>query len=235
MTSGARRPLRRGNWSVQELERLRHLLPRRGIADTALLLRRSAGSIERKARDLFTGLPRKTAWTGDQDLALRRSWGALEVRLLGQLLGRSQQDVRRRAEVLRARRRTGPWTRSEEQLLKELYGTRSDEDLEVCLQRSRHDIAESASRLCLSKDKRFVKARTPDGRRMPRWAAVEVQRLRVLYPDHENLEIARQLRRSVASVANKAHQLGLRKSAALLARIGRANVALRYREVLGPE
>ena len=42
------------------------------------------------------------------------------------------------------------------------------------------------------------------------------------------LEIARELGRSVASIANKANQLGLRKSPALLARIGRANVAIRY-------
>src|SRR5690606_31963515 len=40
---------RRGNWSVTELDRLRQLLPRRGVADTALLLRRSPESVARKA------------------------------------------------------------------------------------------------------------------------------------------------------------------------------------------
>ena len=35
-------PLRRGNWSVQELARLRLLLPQRGVEQTAVLLRRSA-------------------------------------------------------------------------------------------------------------------------------------------------------------------------------------------------
>ena len=33
------RGLRRGNWSVQELERLRLLLPQRGVEGTAALLR----------------------------------------------------------------------------------------------------------------------------------------------------------------------------------------------------
>jgi len=41
------RNLRRGNWSVQELERLRHLLPRRGVDDAARLLRRSPESVRR--------------------------------------------------------------------------------------------------------------------------------------------------------------------------------------------
>jgi hypothetical protein len=227
-----RLPLRRGNWSVQELERLRQLLPRRGVADTARLLRRSAASIERKAGELLASPIRRTVWTADQDLALRRSWGALEPRLLAQILGRSQLDVRRRAEELRSRRRSGSWSRAEDRLLKELFGTRSDEDLEVCLQRPRAEIAVAAARLCLSKDKRFVKARVRAGaQRMPRWTGAEIRRLEELYPDHENLEVARQLRRSVASVANKANQLGLRKSPELLARIGRTNIALRYRDV----
>jgi hypothetical protein len=227
-----RQPLRRGNWSVQEFERLRFLLPRRGVTETARLLRRSAASIERKANELLSSPIRRTVWTAEQDLALRRSWGALEVRLLAQILGRSQLDVRRRAEVLRLRRRSGPWTRAEERLLKELFGTRSDDDLEVCLQRPRAEIAAAAARLCLSKDKRFVKARVRGtAQRMPRWTPAEVRRLQELYSVHLNIEVAQVLRRSVASVANKANQLGLAKSPELLARIGRANVALRYRDV----
>ena len=47
------RPLRRGNWSVQELERLRLLLPHRGVAQTAALLRRSPDSVQRKALALL--------------------------------------------------------------------------------------------------------------------------------------------------------------------------------------
>jgi hypothetical protein len=52
--------------------------------------------------------------------------------------------------------------------------------------------------------------------------------LRAAYRDNDNLEVARKLGRSVVSVANKAWQLGLQKSAAALARIGRANVAHRF-------
>jgi hypothetical protein len=64
---------------------------------------------------------------------------------------------------------------------------------------------------------------------MPRWTPPEVERLRAIYPDRDNLAVAQALGRTVTSVANKANQLGLRKSPLLLADIGRANVSLRYR------
>lgn len=229
---GKRKGRRRGNWSVQELERLRNLLPRRGVADTALLLRRSIESVRRKALHLFRAPARAAPWSADDDLVLRRSWGAVEPRLLAVILARPLHQVLRRAADLRATPRTGAWRRDELRLLKECYGTRTDEDLEVCLRRPRAEIALAARRLCLSKDKRFTKVRlrATDGRgsAMPRWTPPEVRRLRAIYPERDNLEIARLLGRSVASVANKANQLGLRKSPGLLARIGRANVAVRY-------
>jgi hypothetical protein len=66
-------------------------------------------------------------------------------------------------------------------------------------------------------------------RPMPRWTAAQVDRLRELYPEHDNLAVAKALGRTVTGVANKANQLGLKKSSALLATIGRQNVGLRYR------
>ena len=227
-----RRTRRRGNWSVQELERLRYLLPRRGVADTAVLLRRSADSIRRKAIQLFTRKRRSAAWSAEDDALLRQSWGAVEPRLLSAILGRFLPEILHRVADQRACVRAGAWNRSELRQLKELYGTRTDEDLEVCLQRGRDDIKETASRLCLSKDMRFAKQRMSPaiaGRmRMPRWTPAEMARLREVYPENDNLAVARDLGRSVASVANKANQLGLRKNPALLARIGRRNVAVRY-------
>jgi hypothetical protein len=147
--------------------------------------------------------------------------------------------------VLRATQRSGAWTRAERQRLKDLYGTRTDEDLEVCLSRSREAIVAMAQKLCLAKDKRFaahVAARQAAGAsaaalaepgallraRMPRWSPAETERLRALYPDRDNLTVAKELGRTVTSVANKANQLGLKKSPGLLADIGRANVGVRY-------
>ena len=155
------------------------------------------------------------------------------------MVGRPTGEVRRRAEELRRGLRSGPWTRKEQRALKKLYGTRRDEDLEVCLLRARAEIRIVAEKLCLAKDKRFqaraqlapeVGASGSRRRSMPRWNADEVQRLRQLYPDHDNLSVARSLGRTVTSVANKAHQLGIKKSAEMLADIGRANISLRYRD-----
>jgi hypothetical protein len=232
------RQLRRGNWSVQELGRLRQLLPRRGVVDTALLLRRSEASVQRKALELLRVPPRRGAWTASDDERLRESWGAVEPRLLGPMLGRPVADVLRRAQELQARPAKGAWTRSDLATLKDLYGTRSDVDLEVCLLRPRAEIAAMAARLCLAKDKRFV-AHGPQQRaavaaapapaqRMPRWRGDEVEHLRRIYADADNLAIARRLGRTVTSVANKAYQLGLHKSPRLLADIGRQNVGIRY-------
>ena len=234
------RRLRRGNWGVQELERLRQLLPRRGVADTALLLRRSEASVLRKAMDLLRVPARRGAWTASDDERLRESWGALDPRLLAPMLGRPVAEVRKRAVELRNSLRSGPWSRGEIQALKELYGTRRDDDLEIGLLRPAAEIERMARRLCLAKDKRFAALAAKDTgglvgvvagvsrREMPRWSSAEIDRLRELYPDRDNLSVARELGRTVASVANKANLLGLKKSAGLLAEIGRSNVVLRY-------
>lgn len=235
----SQRPLRRGNWSVQELERLRGLLPRRGVEATAGLLRRSPESVLKKALSLLRVPPRRGDWTEGDDRLLRLSWGAVDARLLGPMLGRPTAEVRRRAAQLRAQPRVGAWSPAEQKLLKQLYGTRDDRDLEVCLQRPEREIAAVAQRLCLAKDKRYLARWSgPSPRpasearerraRMPRWTAAEIQRLRAVYPDHDNLTVARQLGRSVTSVANKANQLGLKKSSAVLAAIGRTNISIRY-------
>lgn len=234
------RGLRRGNWSVQELERLRQLLPRRGVVAMAALLRRTADSVQRKALELLRVPARRGDWTESDDAVLREAWGAVDVRLLAAMTGRSPGEVRRRSLELRSRLRSGRWQREEQQRLKDLFGTRRDADLEVCLQRAEADIVAMAGAMCLAKDKRFTAQEAAGHRpsdavpaaslrpRMPRWNAADVERLRALYADHDNLTVARLLGRSVTGVANKANQLGLKKSPALLAAIGRINVAVRH-------
>lgn len=236
------RPLRRGNWSVQEMARLRQLLPWRGVAATAALLRRSPESVERKAVELLRAPARRGPFAGADDQLLRDAWGAVDARLLGVMLGRTPAEVRVRAAELRARPQSGPWTSKERLRLKRLYGTRSDADLEVCMLRRVADLTAMARDLCLAKDKRHAAAARPVGpapsaavarTRMPRWAATEVARLRELYPTLDNLAVAQALGRTVTSVANKANQLGLHKDGAVLAAIGRANVSRRYRPAEG--
>ncbi len=246
--------LRRGNWSVQEMERLRLLLPFRGVRQTAALLRRSPESVHRKAQALLRVVPQKEQWTAVDDMQLREAWGALELDLMAAMLGRPESEVCKRAGELRERLKSGPWTREDRRLLKKLYGTRADEDLVVSLMRSRSDIVSAARRMCLAKDKKLLldesapdfdksvdsvsvkskksKRKPLDSKRMrmPRWTSEEIDRLTLLYPNHDNLAVARELGRSVTSVANKAFQLRLKKSASLLTAIGRSNISNRYTE-----
>lgn len=219
---------RRGPWSALELARLRELYPRSRLDTIATLLRRSPEGVRRRAQQMFRQPIRRGAWTADDDAQLRLGWGAVELRDLAVVLGRAQRDIRRRAEILRALRKRGPWDQSEERLLRRLFGHRSERDLEVCLSRAADDIAATARRLCLGKDKR-IRAGSGGAERMPRWTPQEVARLVALYPRNENVVVARQLDRSVASVANKASQLRLRKRGDLLEQIGRRNVAARGR------
>jgi hypothetical protein len=221
---------RRGNWSTQELEKLRSLYPRSGEHQVARLLGRSVESVRRKAEELFCRPNKRDPWTREEDDALRKAYGLLNPAALGLVLGRSQRDVNQRIRRLRTQLRTGPWTNREQLLLKRVYGTRSDHNLVACLSRPRAEILRMASRLCLSKDKRFLAAgRSQAPQSMPRWSPGEVSRLRLLYPHMDNLQIARLLGRSVASIANKANQLRLSKAASLRKRIGRRNVTVRYR------
>ena len=222
---------KKGNWSSEELERLRLLYPRCSEDRIVSIMNRSPESVRRRARELFQRPVWRREWTADEDLQLRISYGVLDLRYLALVLARNQRDVQERIEFFRQNRWRGAWTRAETLLLKQLYGSRSDVDLEVCLSRSRVQIARLARQLCLSKDKRFVaavpsasEARKP----MPRWSSEDERRLTALYPHRDNLEIARHLGRSVASVANKASQLGLKKSPKVLREMGRKNVAVRY-------
>lgn len=227
------RGMRKGNWSSQELERLKILYPQSGERHVASLLRRSAASVRRKTTEMFRRKNTKGDWSPKEEEQLRLSYGVLNLRALCLVLARSRRDVTERIRILRQKRR-GPWTRGEELFLKRIFSNRSDEDLEVCMSRSHRQIARTAARLCLAKDKKFtagagslaVARRTT----MPRWTAAEVVRLQELYADRDNLELARALGRSVTSVANKASQMGLKKSHLVLAEIGRQNVGRRYSE-----
>ena len=114
--------------------------------------------------------------------------------------------------------------------LKKIYGTRTDEDLSLIFGRSVDSIKRMAQRLCIAKDKAFLRRQSGGSKatRMPRWKKEELEVLRRMYPTHSNLEIAQRLDRSVKSVVSKAHNMGLKKDPARLREMGRENVSLRY-------
>lgn len=219
---------KRGNWSGGELGRLKTLYPTCSEERVASLMNRSVESVRIRAKHVFHRPVVRGDWSGDEDLQLRVSYGVLDIKRLALVLARSERDIRERVRFLRKQRRRGAWTSAEIAMLKRLYGSRTDEDLEVCLSRGRRQIAKQAAELCLCKDKRAGAGNGQAKVRMPRWSLDEEELLAEIYPDHDNLEIARRLGRTVASVASKANLLGLKKSPSALREMGRRNVSIRY-------
>lgn len=113
-------------------------------------------------------------------------------------------------------------TQEQVQQLKLLYGRRSDRELARHFGVATSHIEDMARSLALGKDKATFR-----GRRMPRWTRQQLSTLIDLYPEMDNLEIARRIGRTVKSVSSKAHQLKLKKSVHRLERMGRQNVARR--------
>ncbi len=217
--------MKRGNWSVPEIERLRVLFPRTSPARTARLLDRSVDSVLRRARQVFAADRRVGPWTETDDRTLREAVGVHDLDTMALLVARAPEDVAARLAELHANQRRGPWLDDELSLLKRLHGTRTTRQLVLVLGRSPLDVERKARELCLGKDKA---APTSGPTRMPRWNAESLARLRELYPTRDNLEIARLLNRTVSSVTNKASQLGLTKGRAALQRMGRRNVRRRW-------
>jgi len=121
------------------------------------------------------------------------------------------------------------WSRAEIALFKGIHGTHTDEDLARFFGRSLENVLELARELRLAKDKAWRKQLTgPRSTRMPRWTSAEVRQLRSQYATRANVELARELGRTVASVVSKARLMKLKKSARRLSDMGRENVSVRY-------
>jgi hypothetical protein len=229
---GEERPAgpRRGRWSQVEEAVLKALYGLRDVKAIARELNRSEESVRRKAEELFRGPRRSGPWTSQEVERLKGFLGLNAPEVIARILGRPQEEVDRQIFALGRIRRDGEWTREELQHFRRVYGTRSDDDLSLIFGRTLRSVRTLARELCLAKDKAFLKRQRGAGAtRMPRWGQDELRLLRELYPSTSNLEIARQLERSVKSVVSKAHHLGLKKAAERLEEMGRQNVSLRYR------
>lgn len=188
-------------------------------------------SVRKMAEQVFPQATRRGPWTAGEVQELKKYVGATTEDVIARVLGRTPEEVKRQITELGRIQEAGRWTQADVAELKRIYGTRTNEDISIILGRPVEAIDRQAAKLCLAKDKAFLRklAGTPSTR-MPRWSAEEIELLRKLYSDHSNLEIAQQLDRSVKSVVSKAHNLDLKKNRTRLEEMGRENVSLRYRK-----
>ncbi|MBL8804166.1 MAG: hypothetical protein JNN27_19330 [Planctomycetes bacterium] len=211
------------------MDRLRDMYGLRPDEAIARDLGRTPQSVRKMADELFRAATKQGPWTADDIQQLKRYLGASAPETIARILGRDLAEVQEQIVELARVQHNARWTREENAELRRLYGTRSDSDLAVIFGRSLEAVERQARKLCLAKDKAFIKRVAGEGAtRMPRWSHAELDLLRELYPRTSNLDIAQRLQRSVKSVVSKAHHMGLKKELERLQEMGRENVRLRY-------
>lgn len=220
-------------WSTADTE---HLLENFGEKDHRVLAREigcTADELHAEARRVYgaRNVELKTGpWSAEELKSLKRYLGAVEVDLIARMIGRSTDSIESKLVELAANLKDEALETRAHVDFKRLYGTRADEDLALIFERRLEVIRALAAELCLSKDKGFMRRRAGQGGRtkMPRWSAEELEQLREIYPTLSNLDIAKELGRSVKSIVSKAHSLRLKKDKARLRKMGQENVQLRH-------
>jgi len=222
---------RRGRWSQTEIARLKELYGLREEAVIARELGRSVASVRKMAETVCRAEPRQGPWTANEVQRLKSYLGVTTPEVISRLLGRDEAEVREHITDLGRIQMDSEWSRDELLDFKRIYGTRTDEDLTRIFGRPLEEIERVATEYALAKDKAFLRRLKGDvATRMPRWTQAELDRLSEIYAQISNLEIARELGRSVKSVVSKAHNLGLKKDLRRLREMGRQNVSFRYRD-----
>lgn len=221
---------RRGRWSQAEIGRLREFYGLRDDEAIAKEMCRPVESVQKMAEQIFATTRRTGPWTTGEIERLKQYIGASTPDVIGRVFGRPLEEVQFQISELARVKRTGAWSQDEVVAFKRLYGTRTEADLAVVFGRTEESVQRLAVKLCLAKDKAFVrKLRGTASTKMPRWSDAEIGRLKEMYGMNSNLEIALDLNRSVKSVVSKAHNLGLKKTSGRLQEMGRQNVNLRYK------
>lgn len=224
---------RKGRWSQAEIARLKDMWGLRDDKSIARDLQRSPASVRRMAEAIYRSAGKTGPWSALEIKQLKRYLGASTSEVIARILGRERVEVDSKIlELGRIRQPNQRWTRDETLRFKRIYGTRSDEDLGAIFGRQVEEVARHAGKLCLAKDKAFLRRLNGNGAtRMPRWGTEELSYLRESYPLASNIEIAKHLNRSIKSVISKAHHIGLKKTTERLREMGRENVSLRYNGV----
>lgn len=241
--------LKRGNWSVEELDKLRQQYGRRSLLQLARELRRTKEAVVQRAKISFRRKLKPEKLTRADEAVLRTMIGVAEVEIMELVLSRRRVEIRKVLKSWAVASRTGgsrkgrfqPW---ELRYLKNYYASRPDWAACLVLRRDLASVQERATQMCLGKDRSLDSVPLPQLEKvigiptlppikMPRWTADDVAWLRRLFSSRSNLELARALGRSEKSVVAKANELRLRKSSARLRTMGRENVEIRHKSPKG--
>lgn len=232
--------LKRGNWSSEELIKLRETYGRRPLGQLSRELRRSKVAIVHRAKVIFSAAARPGKPNAEDEAVIREMVGITDVETMASVVKRRPGELTKLLQVWAHEERRGRFQTWELRYLKACFASRPDWAVALVLGRNTTVIRKRARGLCLGKDRRlesvslgflgdFIDKVPQPPIRMPRWTQDEIAVLSRLYANRSNLQLAQVLGRSVKSVIAKANEVGLRKTQARLEAMGRENVQVRHR------
>jgi len=165
------------------------------------------------------------AWTAPELRRLRRLYPRTRTADIAHALGRPLSGVASKANDLGLRKPDNrkKWTAREIRVLRKLYADTPAAEIAAALGRKPHEIYYQASVLKLRKSKsfksRFMKQQIAKNGPLwgSRWTPAQIERLRVLYPQHPTKAVAKATGHSMSSCFKMAELHGLKKSPAYLA------------------
>ena len=106
-TKIAKRPYKQGQYTKQEVDFLKKGYPARSAVVLAGRLKRSLVSVQRQLREMGIGRREKTGWTPKQLKVLRKLYLDTATWEIANQLGKSPSEIKRRAALLRLKKRPG--------------------------------------------------------------------------------------------------------------------------------
>ena len=154
----------------------------------------------------------RRSWSQDEVRLLRKHFADMDTRRLAARIGRPLTAVRQRAYEmgLKTNGYSGPWSADEVAMLRELYPNISTRRAAERIGRTAQSVGQKALKLGLKKTDEYLRSIgfVSDPKR---WTQDDIALLMKMYAGKSVNEIATELGRSVPTVRQRAHKMGLRK------------------------
>jgi DNA-binding CsgD family transcriptional regulator len=201
----------RGVWTAEQDAQLRELYPDHTNEEIAQMLGFSVITVKNKA--FIMGLHKSDVWSAEDIAQLRELYPDHYNEEVAQMLGFSVSTVKSKAysmglhksreHVLKINRK---WTAEQDAQLRELYPDHTNEEIAQMLGFTTFAVNGRAHNMGLYKSREHVLKINS------KWTAEQDARLRELYPDHTNEEIAQMMGFTAFAVNGRATFIGLNKS-----------------------